>query len=372
MGDRRIKVNPVSILDARILTTLGNLNDTWESIIANHTGLQHYEDSFFPNNMPIGAVSDLEGNLGSNIRLQQLLDLILDETLILPDSTSIIISTTKGAVDELFKYPESTSWQNQPWNIGNYVNEKLGLVEPAVTISAACASGTMAIISAVMRILNGSQKFVLVIGIDLLSTFVTAGFNSLMAISQNTCKPFDRNRDGLALGEGVGYVLLGDSREAEKLNIPSMAQITGWGASCDATHITAPSRTADGLIDSINQATNNLKKKIGGINAHGTGTPYNDAMEIYAFNNLWEKPPPFHSVKGAIGHCLGAAGIIETAIAIKSLHEGVLPPTVGLENPEIKALNSIVYNNPRELNCSSILKCNSGFGGINVALLLEN
>ena len=361
----------VSIIDARIHTTLGNLNDTWRRINSNQTGIRYHQKKSLPNNMPLGVIEDLEGELGSNFRYRQLVDLLFDETVILPDGTSVIMSTTKGAVDELVNSPDLDSLKGQPWNLVNYINKKLGLKSPPYTISAACASGSMSIISAVMRILSGIEKFVLVIGIDLLSLFVTAGFNSLKAITQDTCRPFDLNRDGLVLGEGIGYILLADNYEAKKLNLPAIAEVTGWGAACDATHITAPSRTADGLIDSIKQATNNLKNKVGGINAHGTGTPYNDAMEIYAFNNLWKPPPAFHSVKGAIGHCLGAAGIIEVALAIKSLHQGKLPPTVGLQNPEKNAFESVVYDKAIDLSFSSILKCNSGFGGINVALLIE-
>jgi 3-oxoacyl-(acyl-carrier-protein) synthase len=110
---------------------------------------------------------------------------------------------------------------------------------------------------------------------------------------------------------------------------------------------------------------------VGGINAHGTGTVFNDAMEMYAFSQLWATPPPFHSVKGAIGHCLGAAGIIESAIAIKSLHEGKIPPTVGLERPEARIAKVIAGEAALPLTSGSILTCNSGFGGINAALLFD-
>ena len=95
-------------------------------------------------------------------------------------------------------------------------------------------------------------------------------------------------------------------------------------------------------------------------------------MEIYAFDKIWHKTPPIHSVKGALGHCLGATGIIETAIAVKSLKEGLIPPTVGLNNPEELISKSIVVDKACELQHPSILKCNSGFGGINAAILLEN
>jgi len=95
-------------------------------------------------------------------------------------------------------------------------------------------------------------------------------------------------------------------------------------------------------------------------------------MEAYAFHEIWDKIPPIHSVKGALGHCLGAAGVIETAIAIKSLETGLVPPTVGLQTPEKLISKSVVFEKARELQHPSILKCNSGFGGINAAIILKN
>ena len=166
-------------------------------------------------------------------------------------------------------------------------------------------------------------------------------------------------------------MLLCTTEEAHKRDWPVLAQITGWGAACDATHITAPDRKARGLIAAIKKATDNCRRPVGAINAHGTGTQYNDAMETYAFTTLWGKNhPPFHSVKGAIGHCLGAAGVIEAVLSVESLKRGLIPPSVGLATPEF-GTSHVTGQRPLALYHPSILTCNSGFGGINASILME-
>jgi 3-oxoacyl-(acyl-carrier-protein) synthase len=165
-------------------------------------------------------------------------------------------------------------------------------------------------------------------------------------------------------------MLLCATEEAHKRNWPILAQITGWGAACDAVHITAPDREASGLIAAIKKATDNCCRQVGAINAHGTGTRHNDAMEIFAFTTLWGRNnPPFHSVKGAIGHCLGAAGVIEAVLSVESLNKGLIPPSVGLTIPE-PGIGHVTGQKPLALDHPSILSCNSGFGGINTSILI--
>jgi 3-oxoacyl-[acyl-carrier-protein] synthase II len=164
------------------------------------------------------------------------------------------------------------------------------------------------------------------------------------------------------------------SRErAERDNRPVLARVLGWGAANDAHHITAPSRDGCGLILAVRQALETAglpARAVDGISAHGTGTVYNDLMELTAFRALFgEDCPPLHSVKGALGHTLGAAGGIETALGIRSLAAGLLPPTVGLGDPE-PAAGDLASATPRPFAGAVLLSTNSGFGGINGALLL--
>ncbi|HSH12790.1 MAG TPA: beta-ketoacyl synthase N-terminal-like domain-containing protein, partial [Desulfurivibrionaceae bacterium] len=209
----------------------------------------------------------------------------------------------------------------------------------------------------------------LVVGIDLLSIFVTGGFARLHALTPETCRPFDSQRDGLALGEAAGGILVTSAEEAKRRGWPVLAEIDGWGVSGDAGHITAPCREASGLKRALALCTAQGQKAVGAVNAHGTGTKFNDAMEIKAFREALPPDTPYHSVKGGIGHTLGAAGVVEAALGVKALAAGVIPPTVGLV--EAEADSTILSGREAlPLRHPSLLSCNSGFGGINAALLL--
>jgi len=199
---------------------------------------------------------------------------------------------------------------------------------------------------------------------------VTSGFARLHALARMQCRPFDHNRDGLALGEGAGALLLTTRAEAQRRNLPILAEVKSWGAAGDAGHITAPCRDASGLMRALDICTNGANLPVGAVNAHGTGTKFNDAMEMKAFRQKFTSEVPIHSVKGAIGHCLGAAGVIEAAVAVKSLAEGLIPPTVGMEEPD-KELGNPAGAQSYDLVHPSIISCNSGFGGINAAVLLN-
>jgi len=171
---------------------------------------------------------------------------------------------------------------------------------------------------------------------------------------------------GLSLGEGAGFVLLATSERAREMGLSDEIAVSGRAAACDAVHITAPCREASGLSRALSWFAG--AAEIGAINGHGTGTVFNDAMEIKAFTRF-RSDIPFHSVKGAIGHCLGAAGVIEAALAIKTVSAGIIPPTVGLCEPEEGAAMATLA--PQPLRYPSVLSCNSGFGGINAAVLFE-
>lgn len=359
----------IVISGAETVSALGrSLAETWKSLSAGESALAVPEMTGPLGNFPVGMVQGLAGNLGSSQRFQALLDRLFEQGPSVPEDSAVIVATTKGAVDELTSEPAGP-WPMQPWNLTDRVADGLGLKGPHSTVSAACASGTLALINAAQRLQAGEVRTALVVGIDILSFFVLSGFSKLQALSQKPCRPFDEERDGLSLGEGAGLLLVSTEQECEKQGWPILAEVRGWGAACDAAHITAPSKEATGLLAAINQATCFGKHEVGGINAHGTGTRFNDAMELFAFSSFWRQSPPIHSVKGAIGHCLGAAGVIECALALKSLESGCLPPTAGFRRTGGGDAN-ISGGKTLALRAPSVLSCNSGFGGINAAVLL--
>jgi acyl transferase domain-containing protein len=359
------------IAEYQILTALGDLNATWQGLMEGQSGLQPTMIPNVTNTCHAGKIAALGVEYGSTQRLTNLLTMGLGNLSYLSNSSGeydIIIATTKGAADELLHNPDKAT--GQPWDIGQMTADITGCSGRQQIVSAACASGTVALIQAAKKIMTGKSKCVLIIGIDLLSSFVMAGFDSLKALSPNPCRPFDENRDGLSMGEGIGMVVMCSETYATEHKIKILAEIKGWGVSCDATHITAPSRSGSGLIRVIEQATQKGSIPVGAINAHGTGTVYNDAMEMTAFKQFWDKQPPFHSVKGAIGHCLGAAGVIEAAIALRSLEKGCIPPSIGYKTGNAPP-GKVSGTSHLSLTTQTILACNSGFGGINAGIIFS-
>ncbi len=364
------------------VTALGDMDDTWEGLQAGRSALRQPgagRNGGFRCKGPVGAVQELNELRGEK-RMKQLLRLLhyqITHALHLAPGTGLVLATTKGAVDELLLRQQGSlaipELKMQPWNLARYIADQEGITGPVSTVSAACASGTVALVQAALRIVSGEVRAMLVVGVDILSEFVIAGFGSLQALSGSACRPFDRLRDGLALGEGAAAMLLAGEDSPVGNGHGGKILLKGWGMACDAVHITAPARDARGLVAALKMATSGVSAPVGAINAHGTGTVFNDAMEMRAFETLWpdcNRRPPFHSIKGAIGHCLGAAGVIEACISIKSLEAGVIPPTAGLREPAAPAMN-VSGEQALALKAPSIVSCNSGFGGINAAILME-
>lgn len=358
----------VAIVQGNCLTPLGDLDQTWAGLLAGEPGLVKQGFGHCHGEWPLGLISQLGADQGGAKRLADMFDILLHDLPALPENTQLICSTTKGGVDDLTTDPHSDA--GQPWAVGAELSKRLGLSGSPLMISAACASGAIAVINGAMRIAMGECDNVLVIGFDLISNFVLSGFDSLKALSPDGAKPFDIDRNGLSLGEAGGWLLLSAADEAaDESGI--LGLVDGWAVSCDATHITAPCRQGSGLKRVLQQIKQGSGVTIGGINAHGTGTVYNDAMELLAFSECCDDRTPLCSVKGSLGHSLAAAGVIETLLSSKSLHHGFLPPTYGLERAaESRCLVS--GQNELPLTSNSILSTNSGFGGINSGILLTS
>jgi 3-oxoacyl-[acyl-carrier-protein] synthase-1 len=241
-------------------------------------------------------------------------------------------------------------------------------VNAPLIISNACISGVMAVNTAADYLLAGKYQHIVIIGIDVLSDFVINGFQSLFALSDEPCRPFDKDRKGISLGEACGVIVL--SRQKSLL----AARYCGGACSNDANHISGPSRTGEGLFRAIHKTLKRAEINVGAvqfINAHGTGTLYNDEMESIAFNRLAMNHLPVNSLKGYFGHTLGAAGIIEIIACLLSMEHQILFPSLGFKNQGTSVpLNILEATCMTEINV--VLKTASGFGGGNAALVLMN
>lgn len=365
----------VWLTDMAVSTSLGDLESTWERLLAGESGIGpvgHFSVDGYVSDRA-ATIAGLEAT-GDRSRLDTLLDRLLADLPPLPAKTRLLLATTKGRIDLLERglRTAGATGNAEVTPLLDDLQRRLGVVG-GVNINAACASSTIALARGAGMIAHGAAEAVLVIGVDIVSEFVFSGFSALKGMSPTPCRPFDAERDGLTLGEGGGAVLLMAREAAESGGREPKALLSGWGVASDAHHVTAPARDGCGLVQAVRQALQVAgaeAEAVAGISAHGTGTPFNDAMELTAFRTLFgDRPVPLHGVKGALGHTLGAAGVIEAAMAVRSLASGQLPPTIGLRTPDPLAAGPVSAE-PLSLDEGLLLSTNSGFGGINGALLL--
>ncbi len=284
-------------------------------------------------------------------------------------STGFILCTTKGNVELLDgKHWEFTGDRVYLWKSAELIARFFGISNKPVVISSACISGLLGVIAGHRMLSHGLFEQVIVTGADVISPFIVSGFQSFKSLEAGICRPFDSGRAGLNLGEGAATVIM----SREKKNNESF-RVAGGASSNDANHISGPSRTGEGLARAIRQSLTQADleaKQVDVISAHGTATPYNDEMEAKALALAGVAEAPLNSIKGYLGHTLGAAGIIETVLLMETMRAGVLPGTKGFEHLGVPVdLNLSNSNVPGDFHWG--LKTGSGFGGCNAAALLS-
>ena len=249
---------------------------------------------------------------------------------------------------------------------------------PAVT---ACASGTNAIGEALRMIRHGYADAMIAGGAEATINEITAaGFTNMRALSvvdnpKTACLPFDERRSGFIMGEGAGALVLEELEHAVNRGAHIYAELCGYGSTCDAYHITAPQPEAEGGARAIADAWNelNLDTDHVYINAHGTGTPYNDAFETIAIKKVFgeDTKVPVSSTKSMTGHLLGAAGGLEAVICAKAIVENFIPPTAGLQKQDPELDLDYVPNVGRKAELNYVLSNSLGFGGHNATLIMK-
>jgi 3-oxoacyl-[acyl-carrier-protein] synthase II len=261
---------------------------------------------------------------------------------------------------------DDANYYASSWNVAR----RLGVQGPVLVVGGVCASGALAIAEAAELIEQGVVDLALAAGFDPLEPFVGAGFDTLGALSDQPW-PFRLGRRGLVLGEAAAALVL--SREPGGAHRGVLA---GWGSGTDAHHLTAPHPQGQGVVLAIERAlacAGLQAEDVGVINAHGTGTVFNDAMESIAFQRVWGARAgnrPVHTVKGAIGHTLGAAGAIEAVVSMEALRMRQVPPTVTGTQLDPACDVDLVVGAARPSDASVAISVSAGFGGINCALLL--
>jgi 3-oxoacyl-[acyl-carrier-protein] synthase-1 len=285
------------------------------------------------------------------------------------ENTILILSSTKGNISllETEQYNDELAKRIALHTSAKLIQQYFGFKHQPVIISNACISGVSALLTGTRLIRTGQYENAVVVGADVISKFIVTGFQSFKALSAGPCKPFDRDRDGLNLGEGAATVILSS---ADKFK--SKIKVAGGAVSDDANHISGPSRTGEELGMAIKNALTEAHltpQVVGMISAHGTATPYNDEMEAKAITYAGLANAPLNSLKGYYGHTLGAAGLIESVITLWSMKESLIIPTLGFN--ELGTTPVEVNTSLKQSAIDHAVKTASGFGGCNAAIVFS-
>ncbi len=274
-----------------------------------------------------------------------------------------ILSTTKGNIDML-QDGEPVSENISPASSAQRIADELGVKTCPIVVCNACISGLAAIILAQRLLSQGAYDYAVVCGCDIVSRFVVSGFQSFKILSTDFCRPFDSERTGMNLGEAAATIVLSRTSDGS-----GQWAIEDGAVRNDAGHINAPSSKGEGLFRALTAVMDGKNvNDIATINAHGTGTLFNDQMEAVAFDRAGLSNVPVSALKGFFGHTMGAAGVLETVLTMKALDEGLLLPTKGFENLGVsRDINVLTWE--QKTDRKSFIKTVSGFGGCNAAII---
>ena len=396
----------VVISGAGVVSALGlTARDTWEGLAAGRIGigpLTLFDASrdrthtaaevrgFDPGSL-LGARDRGRASRGDLLGLHAALEAVRDARLeprrIDAGRAGILIGGGAGSLLQAEDYLQSALAGRSPRpsralgffpaTTASQIARHLGLQGAANTILTACSSATIAIGLAASAVSTGEQDLVLTGGVEALARTTYSGFNSLRLVDPEPCRPFDRDRRGMSLGECAVILVLERRVSALRRGAPTYAEVAGCGMSADAHHMTAPEPAGDGIVRSMRAALRSAgmtAEEVDHINAHGTGTEQNDRAETVAVKRLLgtrARDVPVVSIKGMVGHCLGAAGAIEAFATAMALREGILPPTAGLRTPDPECDLDYVPGGMRRARMRTALSNSLAFGGNNGTLVLK-
>ena len=406
--ERRVVVTGIGLI-----TPLGVGNKaTWDGVLSGRSGIKKIE-RFDPSALKTriaGEITDFDPELymspkvarktdkfiqyaiaGAKLALENAGLEITDE---LSERTGTVIGTGIGGmetyVNTVLTMQERGPGRLSPFFIPNiitnmaagYVSITFNAKGPNCSTTTACAASAHAIGYSAMAIRKDEADIMISGGTEApLVPLTIAGFNAMRALSTNNdnpegaSRPFDRERDGFVISEGSGVLILEELEFAKKRGARIYAEILGCGMSSDASHITAPS--LDGPVKSIKEAIRDAginSDEIDYINAHGTSTQLNDANETTAIKKVLGDhayKTPVSSTKSMTGHILGAAGGVESAFTVLALEQGVLPPTINLDNPDPECDLDYIPHEAREVPIKTALSNSFGFGGTNASLIFR-
>lgn len=386
MENNRIRKKTVFVAGDSIYSPLGfSTEDNMRAIYLGNSAIHRVNDSLVFSRPFYGAKIEKEADFssitdnGENFTLLEKriiysIEDAIKSSRLSPESvkcgkTRLIIATTKGNIDLLEGSCDNIDSRAFLGEFALRINRYLGLEENPLVVSNACISGISALVTATRLIEYGECDNVIVAGADLMTKFVVSGFEAFHSVSETVCTPYDINRDGLSLGEAAGVVILTSDRSLVEQSDPIV--IEGGEITNDANHLSAPSRTGDGLGTAMLMAmeqANISASSVDFINAHGTATVYNDEMESKAIHWASLMNVPVQSLKPYWGHTLGASGVIESIASFWQINNSLLIGTRGFKESGVP-MEIVVSPHNRECNLNRCIKSASGFGGCNAAIV---
>jgi len=369
------------VVDYDIVTAYGGgLDQCWQGLLSERTAISTVNrfDTGAYRSSQAGIISGIEPGRQESLCLQMLKLMFGSLRHPIPRDSLTILASTTGEIDLLERsvlQGEGIVDESCLTRLLDKIRGLLNIAPEGLVISSACASSAAAVAHAAALIRDGHEDSILVVSCDAVTEFVFAGFSSLMALAEDKATPFDRECTGLTIGEAAAFTLIMSEERAEREARSITGEVVSWGMTNDANHMTGPSRDGGGLARAIEVALRSgrcEKEQVGSICAHGTGTSYNDNMEMKAFRQVFgSEQRPTYSIKGGIGHTMGAAGLVELAIVFRSLEEGVAPPTVGCREVSDLAKGWASPGSQALMKTPFALCTNAGFGGVNTALLFR-
>jgi len=407
--------NRVVITGIGTITPLGlDITTTWDSLIAGKSGIDHithFDASDFETKIagelkgfePTDYIGRKEARrmdrfsqmaVVAGMQAVQSAGLVIDDTN--RDNVGVLIGSGIGGLVTISEQvrvlsergPDRVSPFTVPMMIADMASAQVsitfGAKGPNFCPTSACSSGSDAIGTAYEIIKRGDAQAMLAGGSEAIITPIgIAGFNATKALSthndnpQQASRPFDAERDGFVVGEGAAIIVLEDLAYALERGDRIIAEITGYGASSDAVHITQPAEDGNGAARAMRMALRKAglaPSEIDYINAHGTSTPLNDKIETMAIKAVFEDHAykvPISSTKSMTGHLLGAAGAVESMVCCMAIKTGMIPPTINYNSPDPDCDLDYVPNKAREVKVSSALTNSFGFGGHNSVLVFQ-
>jgi len=396
-----------------LVTPLGcGVDRNWEGLMAGRSGVRAIQ-SFDCHDLPVriaGEIPDFDAAAWLDVRERRRTDPFIHYAVAAsemaaeaarlprplgdPDRVGVIIGAGIGGIrtfEETAEHMVAKNWRRvspffvprvAPNMASGVVGIRLGARGAGYATASACASGAHAIADACSYIREGRLDVVVAGGAEAAVCFVgIAGFAAMRALASEwndaptrASRPFDAKREGFVLGEGAGVVVLEAAEIAEKRGAPILAELLGFGATSDAYHLTQPAPEGAGaarcMVDALRDAAIE-PAEVGYVNAHGTGTPYNDEAESRAIRHVFGAHADrlaVSSTKSMTGHLLGAAGAVEAAYTVLALARGALPPTINLEEPDPACDLDYVPHVSRRIQVDAALSNAFGFGGTNVSL----